>query len=122
MIADVQMWLDDPGSDYGWLLLGDESTTRTTKRFDTRENSVPSNRPVLTVEFEPPSTIGDMNCDGLLNGFDIDPFVLVLQSEPPYDAYYAQYPDCDHTRADVNQDGLINGFDIDAFVALLSGG
>ncbi|MBU0640428.1 MAG: hypothetical protein KKB50_16310 [Planctomycetes bacterium] len=66
--------------------------------------------------------LGDLNCDGTLNGFDIDVFVLVLNSAEPYDDYYALYPDCDHTFADVNADGLINGFDIDAFVALMAGG
>jgi hypothetical protein len=62
---------------------------------------------------------GDMNCDGLVNNFDIDPFVLAL-SEP--DAYRLAYPDCDIMNADVNNDGLVNNFDIDPFVALISGG
>ncbi|MBU0637896.1 MAG: hypothetical protein KKB50_03455 [Planctomycetes bacterium] len=60
----------------------------------------------------------DLNCDGVINGFDIDGFVLALQG-PDY--YYLQYPDCDHTNADINGDGEVNGFDIDAFVALLIG-
>jgi len=46
MIADVQSWLDDPGSNFGWLVLGDESTFLTSKRFDTRESASP---PVLTI-------------------------------------------------------------------------
>ncbi|MBU0640745.1 MAG: ankyrin repeat domain-containing protein [Planctomycetes bacterium] len=63
---------------------------------------------------------GDLNCDSLINGFDIDPFVLVLGDTPPdYPAYYSQYPDCDHMRADCNGDGDINGFDIEAFLELL---
>jgi hypothetical protein len=48
MVADVQSWLDDPNSNFGWLLLGDESTATTTKRFDTRESASP---PVLTVQY-----------------------------------------------------------------------
>ncbi|MBU0641452.1 MAG: hypothetical protein KKB50_21535 [Planctomycetes bacterium] len=64
---------------------------------------------------------GDLNCDGLLNGFDIDPFVLVLSTNEPYDEYYAQYPNCNHMLADINGDGQINGFDIDPFVDLLEG-
>lgn len=51
MVADVQGWLDDPGSNFGWLLLGDESEIRTVKQFDTRESSTVCNRPVLTVEY-----------------------------------------------------------------------
>jgi hypothetical protein len=48
MVADVQSWLDNPASNFGWLVLGDESTLGTAKRFDTRESASP---PVLTIEF-----------------------------------------------------------------------
>ena len=50
MIADVQSWLDNPSSNFGWLVLGDESTTATSKRFDTRESASP---PVLTIQYIP---------------------------------------------------------------------
>jgi hypothetical protein len=50
MVADVQSWLDDPGGNFGWLVLGDESTNVTTKRFDSRESSSP---PMLTIQFIP---------------------------------------------------------------------
>jgi hypothetical protein len=63
-------------------------------------------------------TTGDVNCDGLINAFDIDPFVLALTDAA---AYEAAYPDCDISRADINGDGLINAFDIDPFVQLLIG-
>jgi hypothetical protein len=61
---------------------------------------------------------GDLNCDGFVNNFDIDPFVLAL-SDPQ--AYAAAYPECDAQSADVNRDGVVNNFDIDAFVGLLAG-
>jgi YVTN family beta-propeller protein len=61
---------------------------------------------------------GDLNCDGVVNGFDIDPFVLAL-ADPA--AYAAAYPDCDRLLADINGDGVVNGFDIDPFVLLLTG-
>ncbi len=48
MLADVQSWLDDPATNFGWLVLGDESTIATAKRFDTRESASP---PVLTIQF-----------------------------------------------------------------------
>ncbi|MBU0638296.1 MAG: hypothetical protein KKB50_05480 [Planctomycetes bacterium] len=69
--------------------------------------------------FECEGLPGDMNCDGDLNGFDIDPFVLVIGGAPPYSDYYTAYPGCNHMLADCNGDGLLNGFDIDAFIALL---
>lgn len=51
MVADVQRWLDDPASNYGWILLGDETTNRTVKRFASRENTAPTTRPVLRVTY-----------------------------------------------------------------------
>ncbi len=65
----------------------------------------------------PPAIMpGDVNCDGLINFFDIDPFVLAL-FDPA--AYAAQYPSCNISYADVSGDGLVNFFDIDPFVAVL---
>jgi hypothetical protein len=61
---------------------------------------------------------GDLNCDGVVNGFDIDPFVIAL-TDP--DGYAALFPDCDRTLADINGDGTVDGFDIDPFVLLLTG-
>jgi hypothetical protein len=51
MRADVQSWLDDPASNFGWLVLGDESDILTAKRFDTRESASP---PVLSIIYRPP--------------------------------------------------------------------
>jgi hypothetical protein len=48
MVADVQSWLDNPASNFGWLVLGDETAIATSKRFDTRESASP---PILTIEF-----------------------------------------------------------------------
>ena len=48
MVADVQGWLDNSASNFGWLLLGDESVPGSTKRFDTRESASP---PVLTIQY-----------------------------------------------------------------------
>jgi hypothetical protein len=67
----------------------------------------------------PAHALGDLNCDDVVNGFDIDAFVLTIVSGPGFEAYYAQYPNCDHELADCNQDGLVNAFDIDPFVSLL---
>jgi len=53
MVADVQSWLDNPAGNFGWMIIGDESGPITTKRFDSRENSVVENRPRLTIFFTP---------------------------------------------------------------------
>ncbi len=54
MVADVQAWLDAPATNFGWLLLGDETALPTSKRFDTRENPELSQRPNLTINFTSP--------------------------------------------------------------------
>lgn len=52
MIEDVQSWLDNPATNFGWLVLGDESAGATAKRFDTRESASP---PVLTIVYTEPT-------------------------------------------------------------------
>ncbi|MBL8879030.1 MAG: thrombospondin type 3 repeat-containing protein [Phycisphaerales bacterium] len=66
-----------------------------------------------------PRVPGDLNCDGVVNNFDIDAFVLALTSPA---AYQAQYPNCNINNADCNGDGRVDNFDIDPFVGLLTGG
>lgn len=51
LIADVQTWLDDPASDFGWAILCNEVLASSAKRFDTRENAEPSVRPRLEIGF-----------------------------------------------------------------------
>ena len=60
---------------------------------------------------------GDVNCDGVRNSFDIDPFVMALTSPS---TYAIAYPDCNALNADCNANGTVDAFDIDPFVALLS--
>jgi hypothetical protein len=62
--------------------------------------------------------LGDLSCDGAVDVFDIDPFVLALTSP---EVYAAQWADCDYMLADANGDGAVNAFDIDPFVLLLTG-
>lgn len=72
-----------------------------------------------------PYQVGDMNCDGAINGQDIDGFILVLFGAPPYASYYAWTgivnPPCNAYLGDMNGDGNVNGQDIDGFVAALFG-
>jgi hypothetical protein len=55
MVEDVQGWLDNPSSNFGWLLLGDESTGGTTRVFNTREAQSQGAWPSLVVTFTPAS-------------------------------------------------------------------
>ena len=59
---------------------------------------------------------GDLNCDGVVDLFDIDPFVLAQTNAA---GYAAAFPGCDRMNADANTDGVVDLFDIEPFVDLL---
>lgn len=61
---------------------------------------------------------GDTNCDGVINAFDIEPFLLAL-FEP--ELYEERFPDCDIRTADIDGNGKINSFDIEPLLELLFG-
>jgi hypothetical protein len=54
MVADVRMWLAAPHRNFGWILLGDETTPQNVKSFASREEPDPSLRPVLEVIYALP--------------------------------------------------------------------
>lgn len=56
MVADVQGWLDAPAGNFGWIVVGDESDSPTSKRFGSREAGS-TNRPKLTIDFDPPAGV-----------------------------------------------------------------
>jgi len=63
MVADVQQWLDQPASNFGWIIIGNESRSATSKRFDSREIQ-DGNAPRLEVMFTPaPPPVGSC-CTG----------------------------------------------------------
>jgi hypothetical protein len=64
----------------------------------------------------PTGPAGDVNCDGAVDFFDIDPFVLALFDAEGYDA---AFPDCNIQNGDLNGDHSVDFFDIDPFVACL---
>jgi len=80
----------------------------------TIENNVEK---VLDVNLVRQWPLGDCNCDGVTNNFDIDPFVLAL-TDPA--GYKARFPNCIVYNADCNNDGVVDNFDIDPFVRLLT--
>jgi hypothetical protein len=70
MVADVTAWLNTPSSNFGWIVLGDETTNGSAKCFDTKENATPADRPALTIDYTaavPITVSGQVN--GNLTGF-----------------------------------------------------
>ncbi len=51
MLSDVQMWLNSPTTNDGWLVLGNEATPATSKQFGTKENLDPNARPMLVITY-----------------------------------------------------------------------
>ena len=67
MVAEVQDWLDNPGNNYGWILIGNESVGTTAKRFSSKQDTSETSWPSLAVTYLPPPC-----CTGLRGDFDGD--------------------------------------------------
>ena len=59
LLADVQLWVNTPAANFGWLVLGDESTVGTAKRFDSRQSLDATTRPQLLLFFRTPTDVAD---------------------------------------------------------------
>jgi len=112
LVADVQLWVNTPGSNFGWLLRGPEDVVPSSKLFDSREGFFPSRRPQLTVEYEMPACVAaDTNCDGRLDGVDIQGFVAGLDGAAG----------CSECAGDANGDHAVDAGDAAGMVAALIG-
>lgn len=58
LVADVQGWVNVPSTNHGWILVGDEVTSQSAKRFSSRNDPTPAVRPKLVVQYEPPPVVG----------------------------------------------------------------
>ncbi|MGE0482480.1 MAG: right-handed parallel beta-helix repeat-containing protein [Phycisphaerae bacterium] len=67
--------------------------------------------------------LGDLNCDGVVNNFDVGHFSQAVIDPAGYVADHDgdPYAPCDAMLADLNGDGLVNNFDIDILVELILG-
>lgn len=54
LVSDVQFMLDNPAANFGWMIIGEEATAFSVKRYDTREHPTVANRPLLTIEYTTP--------------------------------------------------------------------
>ncbi len=61
---------------------------------------------------------GDLDCDGVVSFFDIEPFIAAILDPA---AYESTSPNCRIANGDLNADGQVNFFDIDPFVECLFG-
>ncbi len=73
--------------------------------------------PRMDIRYLRRSRPGDVNCDGNVDGFDIEPFILALTD---IEGYTSMYPSCDPLLADVNGDQTVDAFDIEPFITILN--
>ncbi len=116
-------WQRVLNSDFAGLPVGqDFHLTRSRTNFDPATMSGPGyyNLPpseVVQGQFVSDNP-GDLNCDGLVDFGDINPFVLAL-TDPA--GYARAFRSCNILNGDINGDGLTNFGDINPFVRLLTG-
>ena len=100
MQADVEGWLADPSTNFGWLLLGNESQIFTVKKFASKDHFLEVWRPQLTIELVlPPQCLADFDGDDMVTAADL---ALLLGS----------WGDCPGCPADINDDGIVDAFDL----------
>ncbi|MEL7342899.1 MAG: DNRLRE domain-containing protein, partial [Bacteroidota bacterium] len=58
LLGDINFWLEQPDQNFGWVLIGDESTAKSAKRFGSREGNNPA---TLSITY----TLASSSIDGL---------------------------------------------------------
>ncbi len=72
LIQDVQAWLTTPEENFGWIMIGDESVSRTARQFNSRTNLDVASRPTLSITWDDLiSVVGDCNGDGVVDLNDL---------------------------------------------------
>ena len=51
LLRDLELWLRHPELNFGWVLIGDETTRQNARAFGSRENSDPALRPALELTY-----------------------------------------------------------------------
>jgi hypothetical protein len=107
MVADVQQWLDDASTNFGWLIRGLETGGGSTKRYDSKDIEIPDLVPRLTIHYEPaPPCPADLNDSGAVDGYDL---ALLLGGWTGASAVDPCDPPPD---ADLDRDCAVNGYDL----------
>lgn len=106
MAQDVQGWIRTQ-TNFGWILIGDESAGTTAKRFDTRENPDTSYRPLISVTYtlnSLPLNVGVL-IEGFFNGSTQVPDTVKVLLRSPVSPYAVV--DSAQTLADAYGNALV---------------
>ncbi|GEM_PF-319238 len=121
IVANVQGWLDQPATNFGWILVGQNFVGATAKRFVSRENADEAARPSLEIEFTPPGpTCNDIdinNDNSFFDPQDIEALLSIFSEGPCVPTMST----CD--GIDFNNDGsLFDPCDISSFLLAFAEG
>jgi hypothetical protein len=121
MEADLQYWYCHPDSNFGWILIGDELTAGTAKRFDSREHPDSALWPVLSYGIYTCDCFcfteqGDMDEDGYWTALDLGIMIDALFSNGPNPIC------CEGFLADVNCDEYTDPLDLAVLIDVLFAG
>lgn len=115
LAADVQGWLDAPATNFGWIVVGNESANRTAKRFDSRENPSAGARPALTVFYtaistdrEDPAALAGVRLDAAAPNPFTDRTAMTFSVDQPLPVSLTVY-DLLGRRVAVLADGVYSG-------------
>ena len=105
LVADVQAWVDAPALNYGWVIVGNEVTLESAKRFESRESADIARHPTITVNYTPGTAPpGDLDGNGRIDGADLG---LLLNAWGQ-----AGGP------ADFDRNGIVNGADLGQLLSI----
>jgi hypothetical protein len=86
LIEDVQKWIDDPASNFGWMMKSDrEEVQQTARRFASKESA--SGKPTLAITYTVPAT------ELKIQQFELRPagmFLSWIGGSPPYEVERAE--------------------------------
>lgn len=120
LAADVQSWVDDPSSNFGWLIRGQESlngASNTAKRFTSRHDPAVNTRPELTVVYSETSGPEIVFPQFVAGGGDSTRWILRNNSSMPM-AGSIQFFDANGESTQVSVDGGLTdryNFSIDSW-------
>lgn len=58
--SDVASWYSNPATNFGWIMIGNEASSVTSKRFASKEFATAASRPQLTITYTVPCTDPDI--------------------------------------------------------------
>jgi hypothetical protein len=82
MVSDVQGWVKNPTTNFGWMIVGDESTNGTSRLFVSSESPHTAYRPALTIVYDVP-TIGTQPANATIDNGQSDTLSVTAANGTP---------------------------------------